>query len=86
MDIKSLLKLHKSGFENKELIEKTDECGCFYCKTIFKPNEIKDWCDDGKTAICPYCGVDSVICNTDDYKVCENDLRRMYNYFFKETN
>ncbi len=40
-------------------------CGCFYCKSIYSASEVKEWCDnDGrgdKTALCPKCGIDSVL-------------------------
>lgn len=43
-----------------------NECGCYYCLSIFSPKEITEWCDTnasgiGLTAICPRCGVDAVI-------------------------
>ena len=48
-------------FKNKELIENSELCGCYYCLKIFKPNKIKRWLDEGLTATCPNCGVDSVV-------------------------
>ena len=40
-------------------------CGCFYCERNFKPTEIEEWIDKniqtGETAICPKCGIDSVL-------------------------
>jgi hypothetical protein len=37
----------------------------FYCKRTFLPTKIKGWCDknasNGPTALCPKCGIDSVI-------------------------
>lgn len=54
---------HKHSFENFAEIKSSQECGCFYCLKIFKPKEIKNWIRDknGKTALCPYCGIDSVL-------------------------
>lgn len=37
------------------------QCGCFYCKQTFSASEIDRWIDDGKTALCPKCGIDSVL-------------------------
>jgi len=37
------------------------ECGCFYCLEIFQPAEIAEWTDNDLTALCPRCGIDSVI-------------------------
>jgi hypothetical protein len=46
---------HRSEIENSVL------CGCFFCKKTFPPNKIVEWTDDDQTALCPVCGVDSVI-------------------------
>ena len=56
-------KIHSYSFENKKSLEKVNKCGCFYCLKIFNPEEIEEWVEDKKdyTAICPYCGIDSII-------------------------
>lgn len=41
-------------------------CACFYCLATYPPPDIVDWIGDdeagvGQTAICPKCGVDSVL-------------------------
>ena len=35
----------------------------FYCNRIFDAEKIHEWIDDenGQTAVCPFCGIDSVI-------------------------
>jgi hypothetical protein len=35
--------------------------GCFYCVTVFDVQEIDEWIDGGQTALCPHCGIDSVL-------------------------
>jgi hypothetical protein len=62
MDIKSA---HKYCFHNKELLIKHKKCGCFYCLSIFKPSDIKEWVDEEQTAICPKCGIDSILPDND---------------------
>lgn len=52
---------HKHSSRHKEEIESSKKCGCFYCLKIFPPSEIEDWVDRGETALCPHCGIDSVI-------------------------
>ena len=79
MNIYELLKLHKCATENRQELEKTDKCGCFYCKNIYNPQEIKEWCDNQQTAICPYCGVDSVIVNP-----AQEDLEILNKYYFPD--
>jgi hypothetical protein len=51
------------------MIDRATTCGCFYCGAIFPSREIDTWCDDpedgvstaGTTALCPRCGIDSVL-------------------------
>ena len=49
-EIKNLLyALHHSTFRNEQQIKNSKVCGCFHCKTIFKPEDVTDWCDnDGR--------------------------------------
>lgn len=85
MDIKQLIKLHKCAIYNRKDIQQSDTCGCFYCKNIFYAGDITEWTDNGETAICPHCGVDSVICNKKDYIVTEEDLNMLNRYYFHNT-
>jgi hypothetical protein len=56
---------HKSSSCHKEEILSGKLCGCFYCGETFSPTEINEWIDEnnnrGETAICPKCGIDSVL-------------------------
>ena len=47
------------SFKNKELLK--DICGCYYCLSTFFYTEIDSWADKQLTALCPICGIDSVI-------------------------
>lgn len=79
MNIEELIKKHKCAIENKQELEKADKCGCFYCNKIYTPKEIVNWTDNQQTAVCPYCGVDSVIANPN-----ENDLQMLNKYYFNK--
>lgn len=61
-------------------------CGCFYCRAIFPPSEIKDWIDpigeEGKTALCAKCGIDSVIGDRSGFPITPEFLERMNHYWF----
>jgi hypothetical protein len=53
---------HTNSSNNRKDLFASDICGCFYCLKTFNSNEIKEWIDsENDTALCPYCGVDSVI-------------------------
>jgi hypothetical protein len=73
--------LHRESSHNRASLAESTECGCFYCKTIYKPEEIECWCDGGETAICPYCSIDSVIGN-DTIDICAEMLEDMYQRWF----
>ena len=75
---------HKHSLNNKNEIEKSNTCGCFYCREIFAPSEIKTWINDknGKTAQCPYCMIDSVIGDASGYQINTKFLEEMRKKFF----
>jgi hypothetical protein len=76
--------LHSSGHSDE--IAASDRCGCFHCLRTFHPSEIVDWIDDGpgKTAMCPHCGIDSVIGSASGFAVDDAFLRRMQQHWFGE--
>lgn len=79
-------KAHKHSIFHRKEIERSDLCGCFYCMHVFKPTEITQWIDDeggvGQTALCPSCGIDSVIGNKAGYKIDKEFLRNMFDRWF----
>jgi hypothetical protein len=77
---------HKFCSYNKYKLQKDNICGCFYCLNIFNPNEIEIWVDElGETAICPYCGIDSVIGESSGFPITIAFLKQMNKYWFKRT-
>ncbi len=79
---------HEYSSNHKPELEKDSVCGCFHCLKIFKPSEIEDWiiadneCDRRGTAICPYCGVDSVIGESSGYPITAEFLSGMHSVWF----
>ena len=57
-------------------------CGCFYCLSIFPSTQIKEWIDNGETAKCPHCGIDSVIGAVSGFPITIPFLKRMRDYWF----
>lgn len=71
------------------VLKEDEQCGCFYCLKIFSPSEIKEWIEEedpdngkGGKAICPYCGVDSVIGDSSGIPVTLNFLSKMKKLWF----
>ncbi len=79
-------RLHDLSFENEKLLLESSKCGCYYCGRIFSPSEVTEWINDlhGRTALCPYCGIDAVLQEAADgsYVLDEKLLRRMNNLWF----
>ena len=73
---------HKHSIRHRTELEKSTLCGCFYCLSIFPPSEITEWIDDGQTAICPKCPVDSVIGSASGYPITTDVLKRMHDHWF----
>ena len=80
----SLVEAHRFSSNNKEKLKKDDKCGCFYCLNIFSPSDIEEWldCDIGHTALCPYCGIDSVIGESSGYPITKEFLKKMQDKWF----
>lgn len=49
------------SFKNRTEINESSVCGCYYCLAMFTPNTITEWTDNDLTALCPFCGIDSVV-------------------------
>ena len=78
-----IIAAHKFCTNNKEELQKDEKCGCFYCLKIFSPSEIEDWIPDTKgTAICLYCGIDSVIGEYSKFPITIEFLSEMNKYWF----
>lgn len=74
---------HKYCSNHKSQLMKDKKCGCFYCTEIFSPNEITEWIKDTSgTAICPYCGIDSIIGESSGYPITKEFLEKMQKYWF----
>jgi len=57
------------SFKNCAAIEKAGSGVCFHCLNGFRFERIVTWTDDGTTAICPICGVDSVLASNSDQPI-----------------
>lgn len=73
---------HKHSFKNRPELEQSSVAGCFYCLGTYPPASIEKWTDDGQTAICPECGIDSVIGDTAGYPLTRRFLAAMNDRWF----
>ena len=78
-----LIKAYQFCSNHKNELTKDKICGCFYCLEIFSPNEIEMWINEGDgTAICPYCGIDSIIGESSNCEITKEFLDEMNKYWF----
>lgn len=73
--------VHEHSSNHKEELQNSEICGCFYCLKMFHNSDIKEWIDKGNTAICPFCGTDSVIGNK-ELEINDGLLNQMKEYWF----
>jgi len=87
-----LKRIHfKAGWHRQNII-KSKICGCFYCLEFFSPSDIKEWIDElldgsrgpGQTALCPKCGIDSVLPDKLDCVLDLKLLEAMNREYFSE--
>ena len=71
----------KCSYHRKE-IETSKVCYCFYCLNSFSPAEIFEWIDDGQTALCPKCGIDSILGDASGIDLTEEFIKEMSEYWF----
>jgi hypothetical protein len=79
---------HARSIRHRAEVERSGDCGCFHCLAIFEPRSINAWTDQengtGQTALCPECGIDSVIGGASGLPVSESFLRSMRSHWFDE--
>lgn len=83
--IELLKAAHKASYANKRRLSIPQKCGCFYCMRFFSFEKIEDWSIDQPdwTAVCPYCGIDSVIGENDGYPLTNEFLEGMHKEWFE---
>ena len=83
MEQNKILEAHKYSFKQRNQISSGESiCGCFCCENIFYAKDIEIWVDNEQTAMCPHCGIDSVICESSGYTIDEAFLKSMNEHWF----
>lgn len=60
-------------------------CGCIFCCRTYSASDVVDWCneqDENRTALCPCCGIDSVIPDASGWSLDEEFLKEMKHWWF----
>lgn len=61
LDELTLKELHDFCSYHRTKLEQVGLGVCFCCESVFSTKKIKEWIDNNNTAICPKCGIDSVL-------------------------
>lgn len=76
-------KLHTYSSNNRKLIKESDKCYCFYCQKTVMPDEIDRYLNEKEgTALCPHCGIDSIIPDAIDEEINDEIISSMNKYWF----
>jgi NAD-dependent SIR2 family protein deacetylase len=73
---------HSHSRGNRAHLGESATCGCFYCLAIYPPTEIVEWIDEGQTALCPRCGIDSVLAEGSGCPMSPAFLEKMHARWF----
>jgi hypothetical protein len=85
---------HKRSSSHRAELQASSLCGCFHCLAVFEPRLVTEWVDwpsgtpkeqrlaSGTTALCPECGVDSVIGSKSGYPITREFLSQMQSHWF----
>jgi len=74
---------HRESFANRARLSGAKDCGCFHCLSHFPEAELEYWDDaPDQTAVCPRCGIDSVIAEHVEEAVSDDLLNAMKKHFF----
>ncbi len=57
-----LIAAHRHSSLHRSEVERSSDCGCFFCRSVFPPAAIASWVDEaaqpsarpGQTAVCPH--------------------------------
>jgi hypothetical protein len=77
-----IIDAHAHCANHREELQSSTIAGCFYCCETFPPSAIDEWIDDGQCAMCPRCGIDSVIGDASGFPIRDKDFLREMNGFW----
>ena len=84
MERKELEEARTHSEDNELEILSSTECGCFFCRSHFPARAVSDWDYEGHHAhaICPECGMASVIGDASGYPITKEFLKEMNIAFY----
>ena len=69
--------------QNKMLLNQSNYAACYSCKRIFKSKDVTTFLNEGVgTAVCPYCGIDSVLGDKTGLGLSVENIQQLHDYWF----
>jgi hypothetical protein len=81
-DNPTLDEAHLRSLNNRQVLAGGGKCGCFHCLATFDADQVTEWVDEGSTALCPRCHIDTVLSARAD-SIDQMFLRRMRDFYFE---
>ena len=66
------------SFNNRGNLSVSGMASCYQCLRVVKVSDISEYVDNGKTALCPHCDIDSLVAGVIDAAL----LRKAHEHFF----
>jgi len=84
-DLQLLTAAHDASSNHEHVVSRSEVCACFYCLKTFSPSEITEWVEEpsgSRTAVCPHCGIDSVLGSASGFSLTQEFLEAMCEHWF----
>lgn len=83
-----LHEIHTHCTANREEVEASSRCACFYCQEVYCSTEVYDFIvepslDFKETALCPRCGVDAVIGDATGIPFYKELIGKLHQHYFE---
>ncbi|WP_211194765.1 hypothetical protein [Pyxidicoccus fallax] len=75
------IRAHERSNQHREEVLASELCGCFNCLATFPPDRVREWVDEDETALCPECGLDTVLGARSGFPITPDFLRKMQAYW-----
>lgn len=83
MNDKIIREIPMHSMKNAKEIRNSMTCGCYKCCNVFPKEQITKWTDNGQTALCPICEIDSVVAESSGIPLNTESLKIIHDYWFK---
>jgi hypothetical protein len=67
---------------NEKALKESEKAGCYYCLSIYPSSEVTEILKGENTALCPKCGVDSVLPSNSPYELTIDTLKELNKFWF----